>query len=155
MRGWSKNSVELNWRTWEIEKAHYTYINKTVIYGEHSYSEKTIVPYGMRESIGKRMGDKRGINTLPHHIKSALNLPDSLDKKDVKIEITDDGDKGFGEFYLVFCRKCHSNNGYLSAFKEKYKDMLPSDPKMCDIWENWDKIVLTVIRRPPLKWLIY
>lgn len=139
---WAKNEVGLNWRKWALEKIRYTTISKTLSYGDKSWCERFIAPYGMKDSIRKRKGDTRGKSSLSDDAKEALCLPDNYNPKDIKIITSDDGDLGFKEFYVVLCQKCHfSDNGYLKYFVDKYKDFLPADPKISNIMDNWDKIV--------------
>ena len=138
---WKKNSVELNWRTWGKERARYTFLRKEISYGENVFIDRTIVPFGMKESIKKRLSDRRGLNALSDEVKSELSLPANFDKAEVTIKVYDEGDKGYADFYAVFCRKCHSKKGYFEVFKKKYSSFLPQEPHLTDIWENWDKIV--------------
>ena len=58
------------------------------------------------------------------------------------IEVTDDGDLGFMELYVITCKKCQmSETGFMQYFVTKYKAHLPDDPKLADIMDNWDKII--------------
>ena len=138
---WKKNNVSLGWRKWEVEKIRFTYMVKTISYGENVWSQKFIAPYGMKDSIKKRKLDSRGRSSLPGNAKQTLYLPEHYDINDVVIECADEGDQGYKEFYVVYCQKCHtSDGGYMKHFTTEYKDCLPSDPKIKDIMENWDKI---------------
>ena len=134
--------MELNWRRWEVEKFRYTYVTKTITYGDNTFSEKFVVPYGAKETFKKAKSDSRGKYSLSKETKGALLLPEHYDANDIVIEAEDQGDLGFEEFYVVYCTKCHiSNSGFMKYFINTYKDLLPSDPKIADIVDNWDKIV--------------
>ena len=95
----------------------------------------------MKDSIKKRKLDSKGQSSLPGNAKQTLCLPEHYDINDVVNECADEGDPGYKEFYVVYCQKCHtSDRGYMKHFTTEYKDCLPSDPKIKDIMENWDKI---------------
>ena len=69
-------------------------------------------------------------------------LPENFDPKDITIEVTDDGDLGFMELYVITCKKCHmSETGFMQYFVTKYKALLPEDLKLANIMDNWDKII--------------
>ena len=69
-------------------------------------------------------------------------LPENYDPKDITIKVTDDDDLGFMELYVVTCKKCHmSETGFMKYFVTKYGALLPEDPKLADIMDNWDKII--------------
>ena len=81
-------------------------------------------------------------NSLPDGAADALVLPENFDPKDITIEVTDDGDLGFMELYVITCKKCHmSETGFMQYFVTKYKALLPEDPKLADIMDTWDKII--------------
>ena len=141
LKVFQKNKVQLNWRRWEVEKTSFTYLCKTIKYGERTWTQKTIVPADAQKSILKQLSDGRGVHALPDHVKIELNLPDDYDPKDVVISVESEGNCGSAEFHSLYCTKCHSVNGFLSHFKEKYKQYLPPDPKLKDIWDKWDLIV--------------
>ena len=141
IQNWSKNQPEGKWRSWGIEKTRYTYLTKTLSYQDNVYTELFICPYGMKKSIAERMSDARQLNALPDRTKEALKLPSPFEKTDIRIKVTDDGDKGFAEFQVLFCKKCTSKDGYWQVFVTKYKDLLPSEPKLVDVWDNWDIII--------------
>ena len=99
---WNKNSVECNWKTWEVNWIRYTIITKSVTYEDSCYDEKFIAPFGMKESIKKRKKDVRGKSSLPEAAKLALALPENYNVKDIK------------EFYVLLCKKCHFHkHGYM------------------------------------------
>ena len=139
---WNKNAVQESWRKWEVEKIRYTVVNRVYSYGGEEYVEKFISPFGMKETIKKRKKDARGKSSLPRGAHEALNIPENYDVKEVEIVTGDEGDLGFKEFYVLLCRKCHfSDVGFMKHFTNKYRGLLPSDPKISDIMDNWDKIV--------------
>ena len=81
-------------------------------------------------------------NSLPDDAADALVLPENFDPNDITIEVTDDGDLGFMELYVITCEKCHmSETGIMQDFVTKYKALLPEDPKLADIMDTWDKII--------------
>ena len=72
----------------------------------------------------------------------AMVLPENFNPKYITIEVTDDGGLGFMELYVITCKKCHmSGTGFMQYFVTKYKALLPEDPKLADIMNNWDKII--------------
>ena len=97
------------------------------------------------EAVKKRKLDSRlksVRNSLSDGAADALVLPENLDPKDITTEVTDDGDLGFMELYVITCKKCHmSETGFIQSFVTKYKAHLPEDPKLADIMDNWDKII--------------
>ena len=99
----------------------------------------------MKEAVKKRKlysRVKSVRNSLPDGAADALVLPENSDPKDITIDVTDDGDLGFMELYVITCKKCHmSEIGFMQYFVMKYKALLPEDPKLADIMGNWDKII--------------
>ena len=145
LASWTKNRVESDWKQWRIEKIRYTRVQRTFRYGVHSFSQTFISPFGAKESIKKRKTDKRVKSTtksLPAGVVEALGIPENFDSNDVVIEVDDDGDLGFAEFYVILCRKCHFvSTGFMNGFVLKYKAFLPTNPTISDIMDNWDKVI--------------
>ena len=142
---WTKNTVECNWRTVHIEKICYTLIHRTFTYGVNSFEQTFISALGMKEAVKKRKLDSRVKsvrNSLPDGAADAMVLPENFYPKDITTEVTDDGDLGFMELYVITCKKCHmSETGFMQYFITKCKALLPEDPKLADIIDNWDKII--------------
>ena len=135
-----KNKPAGDWRTWEVIKIHYSLIKCEWVYEENSYSDTTICPFGMTECMIKLLGDRKVLRVMPEHIREGLMLPEMFCKDEITMTINSE-DMGFESFFVVFCKKCHSKNGCLSVFSAEHSAMLPNDPKLEDIWENWDRIV--------------
>ena len=94
----------------------------------------------MKQKLGSRVKSVR--KSPPDGAADALVLPENFDPKDIIIEVTDDGDLGFMELYVITCQKCHmSETDFIQYFVTKYKALLPEDPKLADIMDNWDKII--------------
>ena len=141
---WTKNTVECDWRTVHIEKICYTFIHRTFTYEVNSLEQTFISAFGMKEAVKRKLDSrvKSVRNSLPDGAADALVLPENFDPKDITIEVTDDGDLGFMELYVITCKKCHmSETGFMQYFVTKYKALLPEDPKLADIMDNWDKII--------------
>ena len=142
---WAKNTVECDWRTVHIEKTYYTLIHRTFTDGVNIFEQTFISAFGMKEAVKKRKLDSRVKSmreSLPDGAADALVLPENFDPKDITIEVTDDGDLGFMELYVITCKKCHmSETGFIQYFVTKYNTLLPDDPKLADIMDNWDKII--------------
>ena len=142
---WGKNNVELSWRNVRIEKLRYTLVHRTLKYGENKFVQTFIPAFGTREAVKKRKSDARIAYTkksLPDGAVEALVLPENYDHNDITIEMTDDGDLGFKELYVVICKKCHmSDTCFMRSFCLKYKSFLPENPKLADLMENWDRII--------------
>ena len=142
---WTKNTVECNWRTVHIEKICYTLIHRTFTYGVNSFEQTFISALGMKEAVKKRKLDSRVKsvrNSLPDGVVDAMVLPKNFDPKNITIEVIDDGDLGFMELHVITCKKCHmSETDFMQYFVNKYKALLPEDPKLADIMDNWDKII--------------
>ena len=140
---WTKNTVECDWRTVHIEKICYTFIHRTFTYEVNSLEQTFISAFGMKEAVKRKLDSrvKSVRNSLPGGAADALVLPENFDPKDIIIEVTDDGDLGFMELYVITCNKCHmSETGFMQYFVTKYKALLPEDPKLADTMDNWDKI---------------
>ena len=142
---WTKNTVECNWRTVHIEKICYTLIHLTFTHGVKSFEQTFISAFGMMEVVKKRKLDSRGKsvrNSLPDGVADAMVLPENFDLKEITIEVTDDGNLRFMKLYVIACKKCHmSETDFMQYFVSKYKALLPEDPKLADIMDNWDKII--------------
>ena len=61
------------------------------------------------------------------------------DHDKLKIQCEDEGDKGYDDFYVLFCNTC-SKDKY-PDFIKKFKDHLPENPKTEDIQEHWDELI--------------
>ena len=74
------------------------------------------------EAVKKRKLDSRlksVRNSLSDGAADALALPENLDPKDITTEVTDDGDLGFMELYVITCKKCHiSEKGFMQYCNE-------------------------------------
>ena len=131
---WKKNTVEGDWKEWRIEKIRYTRVHRTLRYGLNSFTQTFISPFGAKESVKKRKLDRRvtgSIKSLPNGAVEALGIPPNFDSSDLTIEVDDDGDLGFQEFYVVLCKKCHcTNTGFMNGFVARYQEFLPSSPKL-------------------------
>ena len=127
------------------EKICYTLIHRTFTYGVNPFEQTFISTFGIKEAVKKRKIDSRVKsvrNSLPDDATDALVFPENFDPNDITIEVTDDGDLGFMKLYVITCKKCHmSETGIMQDFVTKYKALLPEDPKLADIMDNWDKII--------------
>ena len=97
----------------------------------------------MKEAVKRKLDSRVKFvrNSLPDGAADALVLPENFDPKDIIIEVTDDGDLGFMELYVITYNKCHmSEAGFMQYFVTKYKALPPEDPKLADTVDNWDKI---------------
>ena len=53
-------------------------------------------------------------NFLSDGAADAVVLPGNFYPKDITIEVTDDGNLGFMELYIITCKKCHmSDTGFM------------------------------------------
>ena len=141
---WQKNQPSGRWRSVKQVRVRYTVINQTWLYGEKSFSQKYICPFGMVEYMKKLLTEQRltqRFTVLPTAVKEAFSLATSsdYDQKNLKIECKDEGDKGYDNFYVMFCTKCSKDR--FPKFIEKFKEHLPENLQIQDIQEHWDKLV--------------
>ena len=105
----------------------------------------------MKEAVQKRKLDSRVKsvrNSLPDGAADALVLPKNFDPKNITIEVTDDGDLGFMELYVITCKKCHmSETGSTQCFVMKYKALLPEDPNLQILWITWIRSLPSIQER--------
>ena len=80
-------------------------------------------------------------NVFPIPVKEAFSFTTSADynHEQLKIQCEDEGDKGYDNFYILFCSTC--SKGKYSDFIKKFKDHLPENWKTEDIQEHWDQLV--------------
>ena len=69
------------------------------------------------------------------------------DHDKLKIQCEDEGDKGYDDFYVLFCSTCSKDK--CPDFIKKFKDHLPENPKIEDIQEHWDELI-TVAQLPKI-----
>ena len=79
-------------------------------------------------------------NVFPNAVKEAFLFTTSADydHDKLKIQCEDEGDKGYDNFYVLFCSTC-SKDKY-PDFIKKFKDHLPENLKIEDIQEHWDEL---------------
>ena len=85
------------------------------------------------------MEEERTTNkvAIPVDVKESMKLTgNNFDAADVKVTCEDDGDKGFGTFYLLYCDKCQKDN-----LLSKFSKYLPADPTITDLHDRWDEIM--------------
>ena len=143
IKNWQKNQPAGRWRSVKQIRIKYTYITQSWFNDDKTFSQKFICPLGMVNFIKNLLEEERSshrFSILPNAVKEAFLLSNSADydKDNLKIVCTDDGDKGYNDFYILFCTKCMKNN---SEFIKKYQEYLPENPKIEDIQENWDKLI--------------
>ena len=77
---------------------------------------------------------------MPNEVKEALVYgSETFDRDDVKYLCVNEGDKGYENFYVVYCIRCVRDK--LPFLFEKYKSHLPQQPKMEDLMDSWDRLM--------------
>ena len=122
----------------------YTYILQTWYYEEITYTQKFICPLGMVKYMKKVLKDQKlfhRFDVFPNAVKESFSFTTGADYNHdkLKIQYKDEGDKGYGNFYVLFCSTC-SKDKY-PDFIKKFKDHLPENPKIEDIQEHWDELI--------------
>ena len=140
---WNKNQPSGRWRKVEQIKVKYTYIVQSWSHLDKHLDRKHVCPYGMKDFVKKLLQQDRSTNkkAIPIDVKEALGLVDDsdYDQNDVHLNCTDEGDKGYDTFFLLYCIEC--KNRKLPKLGMKYKDHLPQSPSIKDILDNWDLLV--------------
>ena len=144
IKNWNKNQPCGRWRSIKQIRIKYTYILQTWYYKEKTYTQKFICPLGMMKYMKKVLKDQKlfpHFNVFPNTVKEAFSVTTSADYDHgkLKIQCEDEGDKGYDNFYILFCSTC--SKGKYSDFIKKFKDHLPESPKIEDIQEHWDQLV--------------
>ena len=109
IRSWEKNQPAGRWRKVCQVKVEYTYMRQTWYYLEKEYTRIQICPWGMKLFVQKLLEDEKVSNfqAIPLDVRENLNLvKDGFDAKDMKVTCKNDGNKGYGTFYMLFCEQC-------------------------------------------------
>ena len=80
-------------------------------------------------------------NVFPNAVKEAFSFTTSADydHDKLKIQCEDEGDKGYNNFYVLFCSTCSKDKH--PDFIKKVKNHPPENPKTEDIQEHWDELI--------------
>ena len=143
MQQWNKNQPSGRWRRVKQIKVKYTHVIQTWYHFSKTFERKSICPFGMRTFVKKLMAEERTSNkvAIPMEVKEGLQLTDSnFDPADVKVTCEDEGDKGFGTFYVLYCDKCTSEK-VPTDFVKRHSAHLPENPTITDLQDHWDEIV--------------
>ena len=144
IKNWNKNQSSGRWRSIKQIRIKYTYILQTWYYEEKTYTQKFICTLGLVKYMKKVLKDQKLLhpfNIFPNAVKEAFSFTTSgnYEHYKLKIQYEDEGDKGYDNFYVLFCSTC-SKRKY-PDFIKKFKDHLPENPKIGDIQEHWDKLI--------------
>ena len=144
IKNWNKNQPSGKRRSIKQIRIKYTYNLQTWYYEERTYTQKFICPLGMVKYMKKVLKDQKlfhRFNIFSNATKEAFSFTTSADydHEKLKIQFEGEGDKGYDNFYVLFCSTC-SKDKY-PDFIKKFKDHLPENPKIEDIQEHWDELI--------------
>lgn len=144
IKNWKKNQPAGKWRAVKQVRIKYTYILQTWSYDEKTFTQKFICPLGMVKYMSNLLEDKKlyhRFNVLPNAIKAAFSLTsaDDYNNENLSINCEDEGDKGYDNFYILFCSSCKRDK--YPDFIKRFQHLLPENPKIEDIQEHWDEFI--------------
>lgn len=119
-------------------KIRYTFIVRTWSHEDKTLVQRYVCPFGLKEYGKELLEDDRVAKSLPNEVKDALFVDDFFDRDNITYSCIDEGDKGFGTFYLVYyVRRVQAK---FPLFWEKYKQHLPDQPKRETLLDMWDEL---------------
>ena len=127
IKNWNKNQPSGKRRSIKQIRIKYTYNLQTWYYEEKTYTQKFICPLGMMKYMKKVLKDQKlfhCFDVLPNAVKESFSFTTGADYNHdkLKIQYKDEGDKGYGNFYVLFCSTCS---------KDKYPDLSKNSKIIC------------------------
>ena len=144
IKNWNQNQPAGRWRKINQRKIRYTYIKQKWTYdNKASMTIKHICPYGMVKFVTKLMTEERNRNqfhVLPNAVREELKLTKTTYNSTLmQVECSNDGDKGYDNFYLMSCQMCQKGTKY-QELVAKHQTLLPND-KIESLLDRWDEII--------------
>lgn len=137
-----KNGEGGKWRQYSQLSIPHTIIIRDWKYGDKSYREWFLSPFGMVNSFSRRLATKSSYandTCLGPELVSVLgiDLP-TYDKNRMELSVTNMGNLGTKEFTHISCKVCNSQ--FIPDLIKQYRGSLPEDPTFSDILNNWDRL---------------
>ena len=127
IKNWNKNQPSGKRRSIKQIRIKYTYNLQTWYYEEKTYTQKFICTLGMMKYMKKVLKDQKlfhCFDVFPNAVKESFSFTTGADYNHdkLKIQYKDEGDKGYGNFYVLFCSTCS---------KDKYPDLSKNSKIIC------------------------
>ena len=124
----NKNQSSGRWRSIKQIRIKYIYILQTLYYEEKTYTQKFICPLGMvkyRKNVLKDQKLFHGFSVFPNAVKEAFSFTTSADYDHDKLkrQCEDEGDKGYDDFYVLFCSICSKDQSQKGTIAESAFDL--------------------------------